>query len=282
MTNRIMGDSTDIRDIPNHVDIVACYINGHEGPTTPAQLEARFPNSQFGHVFIDVNGSRPDAQVRDWENGDKGGNLRNWVVEHNKHSGKKDAVVYCNRSTVPEVRRLTGDQILNQDYFLWIATGDGDVVNGTGVVACQNKWSGLTGGHWDSSLVFNDLIWRPTGNPSPPQPPHPSDKPNCSPFQRAIRTVVDNKWGPDTDKNADALIKSWVNEFPYGVAFAQHVVGTRIDGIWGGNSRRSMRTTTRTAQAALKGMGFNPGVLDGIWGRNTQKAYDAARKACHI
>lgn len=281
MTNRIMGDSTNILDIPKSVDIVAGYVNGHEGPTTPAFMEAHFPNTQYGHVLIDVAGSRPDVQVRDWENGDKGGNLEQWVKNHNNSTGRKDAVIYCNRSTVPEVRRLTASQVLNEDYYLWIATGDGTLVQGTGIVACQRDWSGITHGHWDRSIVFVDTLWRPKGNPSPPPAPSPHH-PDCASFQRAIRTKVDGLWGDDTDKHAVALVKAWAGEFPYGVVFAQKVVGTRVDGLWGANSRRSLRTTTATAQIALKGMGFNPGTIDGVWGPNTDKAYQAARKACHI
>src|SRR5690349_13494339 len=134
MMARTMGDSTNILDIPKHVDIVAGYINGHQGPVTPAFMEAHFPHDRYGHVLIDTTGARPDVQVRDWETGDKGGSLERWVIDHNRSSGVKDAVIYSNRSTVPEVRRLTASQILNKDYFLWIATGDGTIVKGTGII----------------------------------------------------------------------------------------------------------------------------------------------------
>jgi hypothetical protein len=289
---RIMGDSSTFGDVPNHVDIVAAYINGHFGVATKTTLEKKYPNARYGHVLIDVFGSRPDANARDWENGDKGGDLRNWVVNHNNFSGVKDAVIYANRSTIPEVRRLTGDQILNKDYFLWVATGDGDIVKGSGIVACQDKWSGLTKGHWDSSVVFDDNLWKnstvvdhphpsPPPVPSPPPAPAPH-KPNCTAFQRAIRTTVDNLWGAGTDKNADAIIKATQEQFPYGRLFAQNVVGTRADGVWGANSKRSLRDTTAHAQRALGDMGFNPGNVDGVWGSKTITAYRAARAACHI
>jgi hypothetical protein len=280
---RIMGDSSTFGDVPDHVDVVGAYINGHLGVATKSQLENRYPNSRYGHVFFDVTGSRPDAQTRDWENGDKGGNLRQWVVDHNNSSGEKDAVVYCNQSTVAEVRRLTGDQILGQDYFLHIATGDGLVVQGRGIVACQNKWSGLTGGHWDSSIVFDDNFWKSTKKPVPSPPPAPTpNKPNCTGLQRAIRTTVDNIWGTDTDKNANAVIQAVRNQFPYGRPFAQKVVGTRVDGVWGKNSVRSLKDTIAHAQRALGDMGFNPGTVDGVWGPKTNLAYQAARAACHI
>lgn len=284
---RIMGDSSTFGDVPNHVDIVAAYINGHFGVATKAQLEAKYPSSRYGHVLIDVFGSRPDAHARDWENGDKGGNLRNWVGNHNDFSGVKDAVIYANRSTIPEVRRLTGDQVLNKDYFLWVATGDGDIVKGPGIIACQDKWSGLTKGHWDSSVVFDDNFWKAVGVPSPPPTPTPPpvpapNHPNCQGFQRAIRTTVDGLWGADTDKNADAIIKATVGDFPYGRVFAQKVVGTRADGTWGPNSKRSLKDTIAHSQRALETMGFELGTIDGVWGRKTNAAYQAARKACHI
>jgi len=86
-------------------------------------------------------------------------------------SGRKDAVVYCNRATIPEVRVGTGTQVLGVDYFLWVATLDGTLVTPgpvhlaappytyPGVVACQIRGAGLTGGDWDQSLVFESKIW---------------------------------------------------------------------------------------------------------------------------
>jgi hypothetical protein len=278
----VMGDSTTLGDIPKSVDIVCTYVDGHEGVVPLALLEELFPSSKYFHVFIDVNGSRPDVHVRDWETGDKAGSLEQWVIDHNKHTGKKDAVVYCNRSTIPEVRRLTKSQILGKDYFLWVATGDGTVVQGEGVIACQDKWAKQTGGHWDSSVVFDDNFWDIPKTPSPPKPPTSPKKPNCTEFQRAIRATVDNMWGPLTDEHAEAIIEATNKRFPHGVTFAQVVVGTRADGAWGPNSKRSLKDTTAHAQRALHDMGFNPGTIDGIWGPKTSVAYAAARKACHI
>jgi hypothetical protein len=168
MTTRIMGDSTSLLAIPLSVAIAAVYDDGHLGVETAAQLEARFPHVKYGHVFIDVTGANPKAQVRDWETGDKSSSLEQWVTAHNKASGRKDAVIYCNRSTIPEVRQLTGTQILGADYFLWIATLDGTVATGPGIIGCQVKGAGLTGGDWDMSLVFDGALWLPvTPKPKP-------------------------------------------------------------------------------------------------------------------
>jgi hypothetical protein len=274
-----MGDSVDITEVPKTVDIVATYADGHLGVIIEQLLEELFPPDRYFHVLIDVNGSRPDVQVRDWETGDKGGDLRRWVIDHNNCSGKKDAVVYCNVSTIPEVRRLTGDQILGKDYFLWVATLDGSIFRGPGVIACQNRGARQNGANFDTSEVFDDRFWV---NPSSPVTPPPPPKPDCSSFQRALRVPIDNLWGPQTDKAATALVKAWGDEFPFGVTFAQRVVGTREDGSWGPVSKRARELTTIGVQRALKDMGFSPGHIDGLWGPHTNSAYTSARKACHI
>jgi hypothetical protein len=170
---RIMGDSTNLAAIPLDVTIAAVYDDGHLGVETEAQLGVRFPHDRYGHVFIDVNGSRPGAQVRDWETGDKGGSLEQWVIDHNRDSGRKDAVVYCNVSTIPEVRQLTGTQVLGTDYWLWVATLDGTLFGPAQyehVIANQIKGAQLTGGDWDLSVVYDASFWLPVTPPRPPAP----------------------------------------------------------------------------------------------------------------
>jgi N-acetyl-anhydromuramyl-L-alanine amidase AmpD len=112
--------------------------------------------------------------------------------------------------------------------------------------------------------------------------PTPAAKPNCTEFQKAIRVTADNSWGPATDKASMALMQASGDTFPYGVVFAQGVVGAKEDGQWGTVSKSDLSTTVKNAQKALTDMGFNPGGVDGNWGPNTDKAYAAARKACHI
>ena len=168
---RIMGDSTNLAAIPLTVNIAAAYANGHLGVVTQQQMDARFPPDRYGHVSIDVTGAAPWASVRDWETGDKGGSLEQWVKDHNAHAGRKDAVVYCNVSTIPEVRRLTGSQVLGVDYWLWIATLDGTLFGPAQyphVIANQIKGAQLTGGDYDESLVFDASVWQPVAPPKPP------------------------------------------------------------------------------------------------------------------
>ena len=120
-----------------------------------------------------------------------------------------------------------------------------------------------------------------TPKPTPP-PNKPGHKPSCAPFQRALHIADDGKWGPITDKAAGALIHSISDEFPYGVEYAQRIVGTERDGAWGPKSKARLRDTITAVQKALSHMGFKPGVADGVWGPKTEAAYKAARKACHI
>ncbi len=175
----IMRDSVTPNAIPlAGTQIAAGYIDG--GYEDIAQLAARFPH--VPKVLVDVNGIAPGAQVRDWETGDKAGNLADWVEQHNAYNkGFSDAVVYCNRSTIAEVRDLTGKWRLNHDYFLWIATGDGTLYTPDmlpGVVACQDKWSTQTHANYDESVVWTTkpVAWtgyKSSGYVSPVVPAKP-------------------------------------------------------------------------------------------------------------
>lgn len=168
-----MRDAITATAIPIAGTDIACgYINGFFN-TWNAVL-ARFPT--IPKVAIDVNGSAPGAQVRDWETGDKGGNLEDWVISHNQLSGAQDAVVYCNRATIAEVRQLTGSQVLGVNYYLWIATLDGTIFGPdqlAGVIACQFTTVNGANGQYDESKVWpNANIWWSDGVIADPvQPP---------------------------------------------------------------------------------------------------------------
>lgn len=133
---------------------------------------------------------------------------------------------------------------------------------------------------------FFNLVSKHAGAPAPAPAPAGGRK-NCTAFQSAIRVAADNMWGANTDKNAGALIGASgfggeSNKFPYGVKFAQNVVGTLPDNHWGPNSKAATAKTVINAQKALTSMGFDTKGADGAWGPNTDRAYQAARKACHI
>lgn len=169
---RFMWDSTTLNDIPANAQMAATYINGRFAVPVN-QFVSRFPH--VPRVFIDINGTDPWAQVRDWENGDKSGSLEQWVKDCKLHN--EWPTIYCNRATIPEVRRLTGSQILGKDYWLWIATLDGTyaityVGAPTGIVAVQAWGETQTHIHADRSIVFADW-WLPSKNYLPPPPPPP-------------------------------------------------------------------------------------------------------------
>ena len=111
-----------------------------------------------------------------------------------------------------------------------------------------------------------------------------SEKPTARRDIRALQTALrcnpDNISGPQTRSHLAAL-RCASNyggvTFPYGVEFAQRVVGTPADGIWGVNSKKAHDNTVRAVQKAV-------GVaVDGIFGpntdRETQEAIAAARQA---
>jgi hypothetical protein len=114
--------------------------------------------------------------------------------------------------------------------------------------------------------------------------PHIVEK-DCKSLQKSVRVTADGKWGSDTDRHCDALIAATAfghYKFPSGIKFAQQVVGVKQDGVWGPTSKSAMRDTVKAVQRDLETMGFAPGVVDGIWGATTNKAYQAARTACHV
>ena len=175
-----MRDAIFAANVPiTGTQIAAGYLNGLFDDW--ADLFPLFPS--IPKVAIDVNGSAPGAQVRDWEDGDKGGSLENWVIEHNQLSGASDAVIYSNRQTIAEVRRLTGSQVLGKDYYLWVATLDGTIFGPdqlAGVIACQftdvndvydesKVWP--TAAVWWSDGIIND----PHPAPLPPSPNLPAN-----------------------------------------------------------------------------------------------------------
>lgn len=135
---------------------------------------------------------------------------------------------------------------------------------------------------------FFDLIGEVSGEvsvnpkPTPPPAPKPSVKPNCTALQTALHISADNLWGSDTDKAFNAVIQASDNNFPYGVAYAQRVVGTKDDGQWGPNSKTALKATVLELQKSFSRMGFAVGGVDGVWGSKTQAAFTKARQACHI
>lgn len=203
----IMRDSVNAASIPlSGTKIAAGYLTGFYANWD--ELNQRFANTGVPLVSVDVNGSNPNAAVRDWETGDKQGSLHDWVVAHNNlsHAAGKpsDAVVYCNRSTIAEVRSLTAELVLNRDYYLWIATLDGSLYgpsNLAGVIACQQYGSPPKPGYDEGPVWVTDAVWWSDGviAGTPPPPPPVGGLPSFwtyGPVRAAgAHGLIDN-WGP--------------------------------------------------------------------------------------
>lgn len=189
------------------------------------------------------------------------------------------AAEWCKKFGIP-IRRLTTSQLLAR------APGLAGHVDVNRAFRASDHSDPGPAFPW---AEFLSLVHKHAGSPvRAPVPAEGSGKPYCVPFQAAVRADPDNMWGSNTDKNATALIgvSGYVgngdNRFPYGVLFAQKVVGTNPDNHWGPMSKDAMTRTVIAAQKALFKMGFNPKGADGLWGTNTNTAYQAARRACHI
>ena len=178
---------------------------------------------------------------------------------------------WCKKYNIP-VRHLTHAQIAAREKGI------------AGHIDVNDVYHAST--HWDPGpnfpwTHFLSRVYAHLGSFPPPSP----GKPDCVMFQKAVRVTADNQWGRATDKHAAALIAATNfggNRFPYGIDFAQKVVGTKIDGLWGVVSKACLKSTVAHVQNALTSMSFRPGTADGLWGDKTNEAYLAARKACHI
>jgi hypothetical protein len=131
-------------------------------------------------------------------------------------------------------------------------------------------------------LARANELWRapapskPTRPVKPTKPKPPASKPDVRELQAAVRAVRDNVWGPDTDRRLTAVryaARLHESAFPYGVQYAQVVVGALPDGVWGPASGDCHDATVKRVQRAL-------GVtVDGVWGEKTDAAYLEIRKA---
>lgn len=103
-------------------------------------------------------------------------------------------------------------------------------------------------------------------------------------IQGAVRAVQDNVVGSDTRARVNALKSSSRYggvEFPYGVEFAQRVVGTPVDGVWGAHSMKCHDETVAAVQSVLRGLGYDI-VVDGVFGYETDCAlFDALDRGVH-
>ena len=92
-------------------------------------------------------------------------------------------------------------------------------------------------------------------------------------IQRAVGADADNVLGPDTTRRVYAVVaaSSWGGrQFPFGIEYAQSVVGTEPDGVWGGASDSAHDRVVGQLQSAV-------GVeVDEYYGAVTNAAINAA------
>src|SRR5215472_2486636 len=169
-----MRDSTTPTDIPlPGLQLVAGYVNGRFawGPMD----WGRFP-AEVARVHIDVDGTAyKTAGVLDVETGDATPpEAAVWVTARKRLGARATGyTIYCNRSTINPVHAAmtAAGLAIGRDYTLWVATLDGTEIlpTMTGVVAVQARGEAQTGGHYDESIVYDDL-WHPAPVPVPGPP----------------------------------------------------------------------------------------------------------------
>jgi hypothetical protein len=172
-----MADAIDVSQYPpGSILVPGNDDNGRPWGVQPVVLRAGYVNGRWPtavqagtEVTIDVNGSRPDADVADVEIGDITPDaFPGWARDHNSRGGFP-AVCYCNRSTMAPVANAcaaAGLQVV-RDYRWWPATLDGTrkLADMTGVVAVQAWGAQFFGGrNIDLSIVVDDT-WHGTGAP---------------------------------------------------------------------------------------------------------------------
>ncbi len=161
---RIMRDSTTAADIPTAgIQLVAGYLNGKISQWSNDDWN-RFAGTSVGLVTIDVDGSRPDADVLDVETGDASVTTAvTWVKNKLGRGPSFLPILYCNRSTLTPLFNalLAAGFHVNTHFKIWIGTLDGtmSVPDMTGVVAVQYAGEAQTGGHYDQSAVYDDT-WK--------------------------------------------------------------------------------------------------------------------------
>lgn len=240
---RIMRDSTSPGDIPTDgTQLVAGYINGNY-----AWTQAGWDRFTVPHITIDVNGTRPDADVLDVEAGDATVDTAvRWVQQKRNMPADYFPVIYCDRSTLPPLFSAMAESGLypGHHFGLWVATLDGtkDFNGIPGLAAIQYAGEDLTGGHYDESQVYDDK-WKPTSPSFPPwsgeylklQTPMLHDD-NVHTWQaimggRGWRITVDGWYGPESAAVCRAF---------------QQEKGLQVDGIVGPETWAATWTAPRT------------------------------------
>lgn len=165
-----MYDSTTADDCPSDGDLYLGYVNGRWA--TYGRLVTLYGRMKV--VPCSVNAFQA-AAVCDTEPGDATPDQAPHFWSISRQAGFVKPCIYCDRSEEAAVdQALFAAGIPVDQACLGIATLDGSIVSGKtahgyDIVFCQNRGSAQTGGHYDSSVVF-DNAW-PWYNVVPTDPP---------------------------------------------------------------------------------------------------------------
>jgi hypothetical protein len=143
---RILWDAVTPENIPRDAQMVAGYIDGHEGVWTPEQW-AYFPNAVT--IRIAVWASTNAGQVLDVETGDATPEQAvGWVLM--RRAAGQDPSVYCNLSTWPAVQQAFRAAGVPEPHY-WIAAVPG--LGGTAVYPGSIAQQFDSPGPYDRSYV---------------------------------------------------------------------------------------------------------------------------------
>ena len=132
---------------PQHSRLNAYYYNG--------LYASHYPYSTGrGRIWIDVLGNAPEhCSILDVERGDATpAHVPAWLDERDRIG---TGIVYCNRSTLPQVISYAG----NREFNLWLATLDGSIPEVTvphGKLLAVQTWDS---GRYDVSAIVNEEFW---------------------------------------------------------------------------------------------------------------------------
>jgi hypothetical protein len=168
MTRTMYDSVTPFTTIPKKgATMVAWYRTGGFAvePVGNVSADERIARSFPGwsSIPIDTNGTSPgnsrvaDVEKFDMTPAETEGWIERWNAENPAYHNGGRPVIYCTRDAIPDVRTGTGRYILARDYYLWIATLDGTLYTGAGVIACQ-RWDM---GGYDESTVYS-AQWVPS------------------------------------------------------------------------------------------------------------------------
>ena len=155
--------------------------------------------------------------------------------------------------------------IVEANYGSWLQTIEGNTSSGT--AGSQSNGGGVwrRSRDWDSvcAVIRPDYSGATTA----------AGYTDITALQAAVGATTDNVVGPDTTKRIYAVVaaSSWGGrQFPFGVEYAQAVVGTEADGIWGDASDEAH---DRVVGAMQRAVGVDD---DEIYGPITNGAINAA------